>query len=76
MNLLTTLSYSLPDFASSLLAQAAGENQSHILVYSCRIIRDHLEPSKKDEHTDALARETLTLLESLCFNIADNTAST
>lgn len=83
LSLLTSLSYSLPTFSSFLLTpnDQEGHTPAVILVMICSIIRDHLSPSSatiKDNAADsvhALATSTISLVESLCWNISDDMES-
>jgi len=72
LNLLTILTCSLPLFTSSLLTQTQENSESKIIVVLCDIVRRQLDPS---QHADSLARETITILEALCWNIKDELSS-
>ncbi|KAF8622753.1 hypothetical protein AX15_006843 [Amanita polypyramis BW_CC] len=71
INLLTALVLSLPDFGSHLL-QASDNMQSSFSAAIREIIIHHLGPAKK---SDALANETLGLLEALCLRNRNNIIS-
>jgi hypothetical protein len=77
LNLLITLAFSIPDFSSSLLSrsQDGDIDQPSIITLWCDIIQDQLVPRKLSEEVDqdlmALGRETVGLIEALCWNIPD-----
>ncbi|KAK0195516.1 hypothetical protein F5146DRAFT_1174204 [Armillaria mellea] len=69
LDLLVSLIHSLPSFSSILLSQTDSNGDSRVLVLLSGIIRDHLQPSKDEAYLKLLAKETLALLEALCWNV-------
>jgi hypothetical protein len=82
LSLLTNLSYSLPSFSSFLLSPSEddpdGRSPAKILVILCDVIRKHLIPtratikSNEDDVVKDLATSTISLMESLCWNIPED----
>ncbi|KAK0454877.1 hypothetical protein EV421DRAFT_1896780 [Armillaria borealis] len=69
LDLLVSLIHSLPSFSSILLSQTDSNGDSRVMVLLSGIIRDHLQPSKDEAYPKLLAKETLALLEALCWNV-------
>jgi hypothetical protein len=42
-----------------------------ILILMCEIVRDQLEYSKQVDRKDALAKETINVMEALCWNMPE-----
>ncbi|KAF8893964.1 hypothetical protein BD779DRAFT_1669476 [Infundibulicybe gibba] len=73
INLLTTLSYALPSFPMLLLSQSLPNNNSPVILETAHnIISAWVDPLKHSEQKDSIAREILSLLESLCYAIPDD----
>ncbi|KAK0461160.1 uncharacterized protein EV420DRAFT_1640655 [Desarmillaria tabescens] len=70
LDLLVSLIHSLPSFSSILLSQTDSNGDSRIMVLLSSIIHTHLQPSKDAAYPKLLAKETLDLLEVLCWNVA------
>ncbi|KAK0212736.1 hypothetical protein DFS33DRAFT_60578 [Desarmillaria ectypa] len=70
LDLLISLIHSLPSFSSILLSQTDSNGDSRIMVLLSGIIRNHLQPSRDGAYPKLLAKETLDLLEVLCWNVA------
>ncbi|KAK0485907.1 hypothetical protein IW261DRAFT_760148 [Armillaria novae-zelandiae] len=68
LDLLVSLIRSLPSLSSILLSQTDSDGNSRVMVLLSGIIHDHLQPSK-DAYPTLLAKETLALLEALCWNV-------
>ena len=71
LNLLRELILSLPNFRIILLCSSIGiqnGGETFLLDVLSRIILEHVQPTKIHIHGDTLAKEILSLLESLCFN--------
>ena len=72
LDLLRELILSLPKFRVTLVcSRIADQNEggdTFLLDILSKIILEHLQPTKTHIHRDALAKEILSLLESLCFS--------
>ncbi|KAF8633455.1 hypothetical protein AX17_004624 [Amanita inopinata Kibby_2008] len=68
LNLLTILVLSLPDFDSYLLCPSDESTGYSCLAIIGKIITSHLSPANKSNPYDGLAKEIITLLETLCFH--------
>ncbi|KAF8210378.1 hypothetical protein K438DRAFT_153730 [Mycena galopus ATCC 62051] len=70
LNLLASLSCSLPTFASTLLAENGDD--CDIIKILCSIIRNHLAPTKHPHSGSTLGGETVGLLEALSWSVKDD----
>lgn len=71
LDLLSTLTFFLPNFRSSILGQD-DPAQSPLLKLLCGVITSSLSPSQEDDF--GLAKAILGLLESLAFELSDEDA--
>ncbi|KDR75799.1 hypothetical protein GALMADRAFT_248513 [Galerina marginata CBS 339.88] len=72
LNLLQTLAVSLPTFQSILLSTRLSlkdRESASVIDVICKVILEHLEPTKTHVHRDEFATDALSLLETLCFRI-------
>ncbi|KAJ7217952.1 hypothetical protein GGX14DRAFT_598835 [Mycena pura] len=73
LNMLRSLSCSLPMFASFLLAQSSENGDDLDMLEILRgIICEHLNSAKVAHTCPALGNETVGLLESLCWDVKDS----
>ncbi|KAH8074199.1 hypothetical protein BXZ70DRAFT_963846 [Cristinia sonorae] len=77
LDLIRTITYSIPSFVSSLLSISADHPSPQLLTTICNIVSQHLNPKENDfvpEECVALAEEVFRLLETLCWTIPDDLA--
>jgi hypothetical protein len=71
LDLLRELILSLPKFRVMLICSRVGAHNEgddmFLLDILSKIILEHVQPTKTHIYRDTLAREILSLLESLCF---------
>lgn len=68
LDLLRELVLSLPKFRVILLCSPIEGGVTFLLDILFKIILEHVQPNKTHIHRDTLAKEILSLLESLCFS--------
>lgn len=71
LDLLKELILSLPKFRVILLHSRTGVQNggdTFLLDVLCKIVLEHLQPTTTHTYRDTLAKEILSLFESLCFN--------
>ncbi|KAH8079442.1 hypothetical protein BXZ70DRAFT_961002 [Cristinia sonorae] len=77
LDLIRTITYSIPSFVSSLLSISADHPSPQLLITICNIVAQHLNPKENDfspEECVGLAEEVFRLLETLCWTIPDDLA--
>jgi hypothetical protein len=72
LNLLTVLVFALPGFVSTLLSHDTDEGNSQILIHVCEVIHTQLDISKEGTLREELAREVISLVQALSFNVNDD----
>ena len=68
LDLLRELVLSLPKFRIILVCSPIEGGDTFLLDILFKIILEHMQPNKTHIHRDTLAKEILSLLDSLCFS--------